>query len=113
MTDLEIAETILKQLGGRRFLMMTGAKDLMSINCGLKMSLPRNASKANRLEITLTGMDDYIMRFYRFTPAGYSTRGGKFTTHPEKVTEVKKFENIYFDQLQELFTEVTGMETHF
>lgn len=112
MTDYEIANTILEQLGGGRFLMMTGAKDLMSIKSGLRMRLPRNASKANKLEITLTGMDDYNMRFYRVTPARYSTRGGKFTLYPEKTTEVKKYENVFFDQLQELFTEVTGMYTH-
>lgn len=106
-----IAETILKQLGGGRFLLMTGTKDLIAIENGLKMTLARNGSKANRLEITLNAMDTYDMRFYRYTPWRYSTRGGKFTEYPEKITTVKEYNDIYCDQLQELFTNVTGLYT--
>lgn len=111
MTNTMIAETILQQLGGGRFVVMTGSKDMIAIDGGLRMSLARNASKANRLEITLTGMDTYNMKFYRFTPWRFSTRGGQFREYPEKVTTVKEYNGIYCDQLQELFTNVTGMYT--
>lgn len=109
--NAEIASTILQQIGGGRFVVMTGSKDMIAIDGGLRMSLARNASKANRLEITLTGMDTYNMKFYRFTPWRFSTRGGKFTEYPEKITTVKEYNGVYCDQLQELFTNVTGMYT--
>lgn len=111
--NTEIANTILQQLGGRRFVVFTGSKDFMAIENGLKMSLAKNASKANRLEITLNGADLYNMKFYRYTPWRFSTRGGKFTEYPEKITIVKEYKNCYFDQLQELFTETTELYTHF
>ena len=108
---MTIAETILDQLGGGRFVVMTGSKNFIDAGNTLKMNLAKNASKANRLEISLNGKDLYNMRFYRYTAPRYSTRGGQFKTYPEKITEVKSFNDIYCDQLQELFTEVTGMYT--
>lgn len=105
-----IADIILTQLGGNRFLIMTGAKDLISTDNSLQMSLPRNASKANRLEITYSkGMDLYTMRFYRYTPMRWNSK--KVAFNPEKITEVATFEEVYGDQLQEIFTEVTGLYT--
>ncbi len=109
----EIANTILQQLGGGRFIAFTGSKDFIAIENGLQISLAKNASKANRLKVTLNGMDTYDMEFYRYTAPRYSTRGGQFRMYPEKVTMVKEYKGIYFDQLQELFTETTGMYTHF
>lgn len=109
--NTEIADTILNQLGGGRFVVMTGSRDFIAIDNGLRMGLARNASKANRLDIKLNGMDTYDMRFYRYTGPRYSTRGGQFRTYPEKVTTAKEYHGVYFDQLQELFTEVTGMYT--
>lgn len=115
MTDRQIAETILEQMGGGRFIAMTGSKNFKTITGGLDMTLAKNASKANRLKITLTGMDDYNMEFYKFTPYRVVIRdkGPKpgVYTYPEKVTTVKRYEHIYFDQLQELFTRTTGLYT--
>lgn len=111
MSNKEIADTILQQLGGGRFVVMTGSRDFIAIDNGLRMGLARNASKANRLEITLNGADLYDMKFYRYTPWRFSTRGGKFTEYPEKITTVKEYKNIFFDQLEELFTETTGLYT--
>ena len=109
--NAEIANTILNQLGGGRFIVMTGSKDMIAIENGLRMSLAKNGSKANGLEITLNGADLYDMKFYRYTPWRFSTRGGKFTEYPEKITTVKEYNDVYFDQLQELFTNVTGLYT--
>lgn len=114
MTNKEIATTILEQLGGRRFVAFTGSKNFLATeDGGLLMTLARNASKANRLRITLTGMDDYNMEFFRYTPWRFSTRGGQYREYPEKVETVKLYEHVFFDQLQELFTETTGLYTHF
>lgn len=114
MTNKEIAATILEQLGGNRFIAFTGSKDFIATeDGGLLMTLARNASRANRLRITLTGMDDYNMEFIRHTPWHYSTRGGQFREYPEKTETVKRFDHVFCDQLQELFTDVTHLYTHF
>lgn len=46
-----IAKTILEQIGGRRFAVMTGSKDFTDMGNGLRMSLARNKTSANRLDI--------------------------------------------------------------
>ena len=63
-----IAKTILEQIGGRRFAAMTGSKDFIDMGNGLRMSLARNKTSANRLDIIYDGGADlYNMRFYRRT----------------------------------------------
>ena len=92
-----VAETILKQLGGRRFSVMTGSKNFIDGGNSLSMKLTRNQSWANYLRITLTSMDDYTMEFI-------SIRGAKMTTKNE-------LNGVYFDQLQDMFTQITGLNT--
>lgn len=92
-----VAQTILNQLGGRRFVMMTGSKNFISDGNTLSMKLTRNASKANYLRITLTGSDDYNMEFI-------SARGSSINTKAE-------FNGVYADQLQSIFTSATGLYT--
>ena len=46
-----IAQTILQQIGGRRFTAMTGSRDFIDMGNGLRMSLARNKTSANRLDI--------------------------------------------------------------
>ena len=115
MTNTQIANTILAQLGGRRFTVMTGAKNFIAIDNGLRFKLGKNASKANMVEIKLNGLDLYDMRFYRYTPAKLVVNHNKGTAdwHDEKIADVKTYNDIYCDQLQELFTETTGLYTHF
>lgn len=106
----QIAKEILRQLGGNKFLAMTGAKDLCYGNdYNLRMKLPKNQSKANRLEITLNENDLYTMRFYHKRDFRADPKTATFTE--EKITEVKTLEDIYFDNLQSVFTDVTGMYT--
>ena len=63
-----IAKTILEQIGGRRFAAMTGSKDFIDMGNGLRMSLARNKTSANRLDIIYDGGADlYNMRFYRLS----------------------------------------------
>ena len=111
----EIAATILAQLGGHRFIAMTGAKDFTAINNGLRFKIGRNASKTNRVEITLNGEDLYDMNFIKHTPYGVTINHKKGTVNirEEKTETVRKFNDVFFDQLQELFTDVTGLYTHF
>lgn len=107
---MEIARTILEQLGGNKFLAMTGAKNLIADGNTLSMTLPKNMSKANRLSITLEGDDTYTVRFYRFTAARFNPK--TLTFSEDKTQEVKTSRGIYWDMLQDLFTSVTGMYTH-
>lgn len=100
----EAYKVILQQLGGNRFIVMTGSKNFVYSNNGntLSMHLTRNKAKAKYLKITLNSMDTYDMVFS-------TLKGKKFE---EVLVEVVKHEGVYCDQLQEIFTEVTGLYTH-
>lgn len=101
-----IAQTIFTQLGGNRFLAFTGSSKLINMGNGLRMNLARNKTSANRLDIIYDGGADlYNLRFYRKT---FSKK-----TFEVKVKDIAKYEGIYFDRLQCLFTEVTGLRTNF
>jgi hypothetical protein len=104
----QVAATIVYQLGGRRFIAMTGAKNFIVLpgkgHYGMQFSIGRNCAGVNRIMITLNeGLDLYDMEFFKES-MNHKTYD---TTHKT----IKKFEGVYFDQLQELFTSVTGMYT--
>ena len=94
-----VADTILQQIGGSRFLAMTGAKNLTANGTGLTFRLPANFAKngINVVRIDLTPADDYNVTFYR-------VRGTKVTT----VAEVAM---VYADNLARVFTAETGLDT--
>lgn len=110
MSDLRVANEIRRQLGGARFDVMTGCNTYIGTENSLTMNLTRNASKANRLKITLTAMDTYDMEFYRFTAMRWNSK--KLCYNDPKKTVVKEFSGVCCDQLQDLFTQVTGLYTH-
>lgn len=98
---MNVAETILSQLGGRRFVFMTGSTNFMNVRGedALIMRLAPNKSGAEYLKIKLTFMDDYTMTFV------------KENMETNRLETVVEKERIYCDQLEEMFTEVTGLET--
>lgn len=99
-----VAKTILQQIGGRRFIAMTGSKNFIDLGNGLKMDITRNKTSANRLEIILDkGTDTYTMKFYRHT---FSKKTFKVSTK-----EIALHEGIYCDMLEEMFTSTTGLYT--
>lgn len=104
-----VVNEILRQLGGNKFLVMTGCKNLVADKNSLTMDIPKNKSKANNLKITLNGDDTYTMIFKKVTKARFDTK--KMIFVEAKETIIKTFEGIYFDMLQEIFTEVTWMYT--
>ena len=108
---MKVADIILQQLGGNKFIAMTGSKNFLSDNNGntLLMNLTRNMSGANRLSITLTSMDDYTMKFYKVTGGKMNMKTFEFT--PVKTKDIKIIKGVYCDQLQEIFTENTGLYT--
>ena len=90
-----IAQTILQQIGGRRFTAMTGSRDFIDMGNGLRMSLARNKTSANRLDIIYdAGADLYNMRFYRRT---FSKK-----TFESRTKDIAIHEGIYFDMLEEI-----------
>lgn len=89
-----------------RFTAMTGSRDFIDMGNGLRMSLARNKTSANRLDIIYDeGADLYNMRFYRRT---FSKK-----TFECKTKDIAVHEGIYFDMLEEMFTMVTGLYTRF
>lgn len=94
----QIADTILKQLGGGRFIAMTGAKNLafMSNPPGLHMSIGRGAKDGIKyLRVNYDrGSDTYTMIFA-------NKSGGT----------VKSVSNVYADALRRTFTSTTGFDT--
>lgn len=100
---VEIAQTILQQLGGRRFAVMTGAKNFIGGENYLSFSLPRGFAKdgINKIKITLDPCDTYTFE------------AGKVTIRPTpKYETIFTADNVYDDGLQRVFTEATGLDTH-
>ena len=105
----KVANTIFEQLGGKKFVAMTGAKRIVAVEDGIQMRLAKNASKANHLEITLNALDLYDMKFTRFTDSRLDKKTCEWV--PAKNEEIAVYGDLYFDQLQTIFTAVTGMRT--
>lgn len=95
--NMEIAQTIFLQLGGGRFQLMTGAKNLLAVKNGLRFRIPKAKNGINCVSIILTPEDLYDVTYLRI-------RG-------TKVTEVAKDEGIYNDMLRECFERATGLYT--
>jgi hypothetical protein len=94
---METAKTILAQLGGSKFALMTGAKNFIAYPSAITFQLPSNFAKngINKVRIELSPSDLYNLTFSR-------VRG-------LKVFYESKLEGIYCDQLRETFTEATGL----
>lgn len=98
-TDLTVANTILAQLGGNKFAAMTGVKKAFGTNCSVSFTLPKAVKNGiNHVKIELSAADDYNIEFSRNT------------RHDFKVIE--RINGVYAENLQEVFTEYTGYETH-
>ncbi len=97
--EIAVASVILEQLGGRRFLAMTGAKHLLAHPSALSFRLPSNFAKRgiNYIRIELNGMDLYDVTCSRVR--------GMETIHEEKML------NVDCEQLRTVFTDVTGLAT--
>lgn len=107
---MSVAEVILQQLGGTRFITMTGAKEFIADNNALRFKLPRNGSKANYCRIELNSKDLYNMEFIKFTPSRFYSKTFKYT---EPKTEVlQTYCDIDCSQLCIVFEQYTKLYTH-
>lgn len=109
MTISATATAIIEQMGGNKFFAMTGCKAMAS-EAGVRFLLPRNASKANRFEVEYNaGLDLYEVKFYKYTAGRLNKK--TFEWGEEKITNVREFSAVFAEDLQQLFTEVTGLYT--
>jgi hypothetical protein len=93
-----IAETTLQQLGGAgRLTAMIGAKHFGYDKNGTLTFQFKMCKKANGVRIELNGKDLYDVTFTKFNARTY------------EVKEVHKFEDVYADQLKEVFESFTGL----
>lgn len=99
----QVAETILKQLGGNKFIAMTGAKQFVDRGESLSFKIGRNSTSTNYILITLDASDTYTVSFQRVTMSR--------KTFETKTKVIQEHSMTYADQLQNLFTEVTGLYT--
>jgi hypothetical protein len=95
----QIAQTILEQLGGRKFVFMCGVKMLTAIERGLSFRIPGTLTRnrINYVKITLDPDDVYTVEFCVIR---------KLTSR-----RVSLWEGVYCDNLCDLFREQTGLET--
>ena len=105
---MSIAQTILYQLGGNRFIAMTGAKGFATTNGNnLIAFLPNNFAKntINLIEITLTPTDTYDFGFY------YVSNKKINGYNKSEWVEKSLVKDVYCDQLESIFTDETGLNT--
>ncbi len=91
------AKTILNQLGGNRFFVMTGAKVVSTDPISLLMALPRNAKGIKWVRVLLNEDDTYIIDFVKLVKGT-----------PKTATRVT---GVYVEMLREIFTQYTGLYT--
>lgn len=101
MSNQVIAATILEQLGGQRFRVMTGAKNFMASEKALSFKLPGAGGFCrdgiNFVTITLAPSDTYTVEFFR-------VRGSK-------IKQILRYCDVYNDGLREVFERATGLAT--
>lgn len=92
----EIATEILNQLGGNKFIAMTGARAFVAIDDGLMFMFHRGArDKINKIVITLNRDDTYFVRFC-------NVYDGVFRY-------ISAHNGIYADNLADLISDKTGL----
>jgi hypothetical protein len=98
MSNASVAQTILEQLGGCQFVLMTGAKGLTGSADSLTFRLPSNFAidGINAVRVRLTADDDYTVTFWH-------GRGTNFRIHTTR-------QGIYADDLRRTFTNTTGLD---
>jgi hypothetical protein len=102
----DIPNTILAQLGGNKFVAMTGARVLIGHNAepaaqrlgGLSFKIGSGAKDGiTHVRVFLMSSDTYTVEFLKIRGVSCKT--------------VSEHSMVYADQLRKLFTEATGFET--
>lgn len=99
MADKTVAAEIMRQLGGGRFILMTGARHFVADDdYSLSFKIPRS-NGIQAVTIKLNGGDTYDMEFC------------KINKTPPYRHIVATEQDVYFDELQKVFTHHTGLAT--
>ncbi len=95
---MQVAQTILGQLGGNKFQIMTGASNFVALKNGLVFKLPSRLAKdgINCIRVVLNDSDTYDIEFMRIWGINSWT--------------VETVEVVYNDQLRQIISERTGLE---
>jgi hypothetical protein len=108
--QIEIANEIQRQLGGARFRVMTGAKDMHALDDttgpGLSFRIPGTTTKNHitHIRVKLDPSDTYTMEFWAYRK--------QRIPGPPPMKKIAEHDMIYDDMLQDIFTEETGLYTH-
>lgn len=94
MANLEVAKTIVAQIGNMAFTMM-GAKNLMGDEKGLTFRVGRNPKSVTHVIVKLEPDDTYTVKTVR-------VRG-------HKLTELAELEMVYCDNLRNVIGDMTGL----
>lgn len=96
---MNVALTILEQLGGGRFICMTNAKNLVRSENALQFDLSKKdtKNKATRCVVTLDATDTYTVSFYQWN------------ARKLEMKQISSTSGVYADMLREIFTSETGL----
>ena len=94
-----VAQTILSQLGGNRFIAMTGCKNFVGSADTLTFKLARVINGVSHVAITLDVNDLYRVEFR------------KWNARRLDMTIVAVHSDVYADQLRTIFENETGLLT--
>lgn len=96
-----VAKTILSQLGGSKFIAMTGARNLTSGSRELQVQFPGTGGRkaANAVRIELAADDTYRITAYHIARRGL------------RCDVVAKATGVYADNLRQTFETLTGLRT--
>mgnify|MGYP000906379779 CR=1 FL=1 len=92
-----VSNDIYSQLGGNKFIAMTGAKNLILSNNSLSMRLPKAKNGINYVKIILNSSDTYDLEFGRVNGLDYKVK--------------KIIKDVYVNKLIDVFEEETGLYT--
>lgn len=92
-----VATTILEQLGGGRFIAMTGSNTFIGSADSLRFKVGSNAMKVTHVRVTLDPSDTYTVEFLKVRSL--------------KVETLSTESNVYAEDLQKIFTAGTGLYT--
>lgn len=100
-SDMTVAKEIYNQLGGMRFLVMTGAKNLVGGDRFLSFKVPGNMTKKgiNVIKVTLDSDDTYTVEFKRLRSRGASIG----------LIEIDRISGVYNENLISVISSVTGL----
>lgn len=97
MSDLTVANEIIRQMGGqKRLAIMTGAHTFVADDNSVQFKF-KGSRKANICKVTLDLMDTYTFQLYQFNNRTFDC------------PKVYELEGAYNDMLKSLFESETGL----